>query len=194
MHDVVSLLPSARFDQPYPHLVVPEALPAPLADPFLAWLEIAAPWKLTRETFYEQYEFSLLDVELPEALAPVAAVATVESVRRQMEHHFQAKLRGPVEVIVHRLVPGQTIKIHNDHRPGGETHRLLVQLNRGWAESDGGLLLLFSDPRPEAIRRAICPVHRSAFAFAISELSYHAVATVHAGERFTLVYSFSDES
>jgi Rps23 Pro-64 3,4-dihydroxylase Tpa1-like proline 4-hydroxylase len=111
-----------------------------------------------------------------------------------MGEHFQARLRGAAEVIVHRLVPGQTIKIHNDHRPDGETHRLLIQLNRRWSESDGGLLLLFKDRHPEAICRAIRPIHRSGFAFAISDRSYHAVATVHAGERFTLVYSFSDKA
>jgi hypothetical protein len=194
VQNVVSLSPGTRFEQPYPHLVVPEAMPALLAEALLAWLETAAPWQLTRETFYEQYEFSLLHVDLPEALAPLVAPATVESLRLRMEQHFEARLRGAVEVIAHRLVPGQTIKIHNDHRPDGETHRLLIQLNRGWSESDGGLLLLFKDRRPEAICRAVRPIHRSAFAFTISERSYHAVATVHSGERFTLVYSFSDES
>jgi Rps23 Pro-64 3,4-dihydroxylase Tpa1-like proline 4-hydroxylase len=194
MPAVVSLSPSTLFERPYPHLVVPEALPAPLAGSLLTWLRDAGPWQLTRETFYEQYEFSLLDVELPEDLAAVAAPATIDFLRRQMEQFFQTRLRELAEVTAHRLVPGQTIKIHNDFVPGQETHRLLIQLNHGWSESDGGLLLLFEDRHAETVCRAIRPIHRSAFAFAISERSYHAVTTVHAGERFTLVYSFFSQS
>ncbi len=192
MQAVMSLSPAALFDRPYPHVVVPEALDDHLAGSLLAWLEQEAPWRLTREAFYEQYEFSLHDVALPEDLAPIAAPATLDCLRGQMEQHFRASLRGPVEVTAHRLVPGQTIKIHNDFIPGRETHRLLIQLNRGWSEGDGGLLLLFGDRRAESVCRAVRPVHRSGFAFAICERSYHAVATVRAGERFTLVYSFSD--
>src|SRR5262245_11603312 len=103
MQDVLSLSPSVRFNQPYPHAVVPEVIPTALAEPLLAWLETSGPWRLTRETFYEQYEFSLLHADLPETLAPLIAPATVESLKRQMGEHFQAGLRGPVEIIVHRL-------------------------------------------------------------------------------------------
>ncbi len=95
-----------------------------------------------------------------------------------------------VEVTAHKLVSGQTIRVHNDYRPKGETHRLLIQLNRGWADEQGGLLLLFGSAGANDVRRILRPTHRSAMAFAISPLSFHAVSTIQRGERYTLVYSF----
>src|SRR3954465_12073601 len=80
--------------------------------------------------------------------------------------------------------------IHNDYIGGEETHRLLVQLNRGWDVQDGGVLLLFGSVRPGDICRAVKPSHRSGFAFEISPNSFHAVSRMVNGERYTLVYSF----
>ncbi|RUX10175.1 2OG-Fe(II) oxygenase, partial [Mesorhizobium sp. M8A.F.Ca.ET.059.01.1.1] len=97
-----------------------------------------------------------------------------------------------VEVTAHRMVVGQTIRIHNDFRPGGETHRILVQLNRGWADDQGGLLMLFGSGDADDVRRVIRPVHGSGLGFSISESSFHAVSTITSGERFTLVYSFRE--
>jgi Rps23 Pro-64 3,4-dihydroxylase Tpa1-like proline 4-hydroxylase len=95
-----------------------------------------------------------------------------------------------VEVTAHKLLPGQTIRIHNDYVEGGESHRLLIQLNRGWTDSQGGLLMLFDSSRIDDVRRVIRPLHASATAFAISAKSFHAVSTIRGGERYTLVYSF----
>ena len=75
---------------------------------------------------------------------------------------------------------------------GQETYRLLVQLNRGWHDEQGGMLMLFSSASPDDVRRIIRPLHGSAFAFRITPQSFHAVSTVRSGERFTLVYSFRE--
>ncbi|WP_292625538.1 cyclophane-containing peptide 2OG-Fe(II) oxygenase YhhC [Mesorhizobium sp.] len=98
-----------------------------------------------------------------------------------------------VEVTAHRMVVGQTIRIHNDFRLGGETHRILVQLNRGWADDQGGLLMLFGSGDADDVRRVIRPVHGSGLGFNISKSSFHAVSTINVGERFTLVYSFREK-
>ncbi|MEL0254191.1 MAG: 2OG-Fe(II) oxygenase, partial [Novosphingobium sp.] len=71
-----------------------------------------------------------------------------------------------------------------------ETHRLLVQFNRGWPFENGGLLMTFASERAEDLAEAFVPMHGSAFAFEISPRSFHAVSTIHNGERFTLVYTF----
>ena len=175
----------------------------------LSWLETDAPWKLTETDFYEQHEFSLLDVRPASAappvsdapVAPVAPVAerlvdpeTLASMRRLMARQFGQPLSERVDVTAHKLVAGQTIRIHNDHRPGGESHRLLLQLNRGWQPEYGGYLMFFGGPEPETVGKVIEPTHGSVQAFAISPKSYHAVSTVHRGERFTVVYSFYPET
>ncbi|GLI97048.1 hypothetical protein Sbs19_08660 [Sphingobium sp. BS19] len=103
-----------------------------------------------------------------------------------------ARLPRLTEVTAHKLLPGQTIRIHNDHLDDGETHRILVQLNRGWSDKQGGLLMLFGSATATDVRRIVRPLHGSSFAFEISPRSFHAVSTIASGERYTLVYSFKD--
>ena len=69
---------------------------------------------------------------------------------------------------------------------------MLVQLNRGWREDQGGFLMFFNSHDPSDVHRLFSPTHNSVVGFAISESSNHAVSTTHGGERFTLVFSFYD--
>ncbi len=73
---------------------------------------------------------------------------------------------------------------------GEATHRVLVQLNRGWRDDQGGFLMFFNSGDPADVHRVFSPTHDSVVGFAISEDSHHAVSTIHGGERFTLVFSF----
>ena len=103
---------------------------------------------------------------------------------------FGRRLRERIDCTAHKLVQGQTIRIHNDYIPGEETHRLLLQLNRGWRDAQGGYLMLFNSQDPSDVHRVFLPANDSVVGFAISERSNHAVSTVHGGERFTIVFSF----
>jgi len=161
---------------------------------WLDWLEEEAPWELTVAEFYEQYEFSLLHVSLAPALRDLIAAETLSALRNQMHKQFGQSLSDRVDVTAHKLVSEQTIRIHNDYLPGGESHRLLLQLNRGWVPEDGGYLMFFHGPEPEMVSNVIEPISGSVQAFAISPRSYHAVSTVHAKERLTIVYSFYPNS
>jgi Rps23 Pro-64 3,4-dihydroxylase Tpa1-like proline 4-hydroxylase len=165
-------------------------LPKPLADSALAWMETDAPWSLRIANFYEQWEMHLDETTLPSGLAPLLHRSTVGCFVRTMFGPFTDVKLDLVEVTAHKLLPGQTIRIHNDYVEGGESHRLLIQLNRGWTDSQGGLLMLFDSSRIDDVRRVIRPLHASATAFAISAKSFHAVSTIRGGERYTLVYSF----
>jgi Rps23 Pro-64 3,4-dihydroxylase Tpa1-like proline 4-hydroxylase len=118
------------------------------------------------------------------------APETTETLQRLMLAPITDAPLELTEVTAHKLVSGQTIRVHNDHRPKGETHRVLVQLNRGWTDAQGGLLLLFGSAAAEDVRRILRPTHGSAISFAISPQSFHAVSTIQRGERYTLVYSF----
>lgn len=157
---------------------------------WLDWLEREAPWKLTTAEFYEQYEFSLLHAPLPACAGYLIRPETLSALRRRMSEHFRHPLDENVEVTAHKLVSGQTIRIHNDYITDGESYRLLFQLNRGWEPSYGGYLMLFSGPEPETVSKGMEPKHGTVQAFAISPRSHHAVSTMHGGERFTIVYSF----
>lgn len=162
-----------------------------LAERTLTWMENSAPWTLRIASFYEQWEMHLREEELPEDVRDVLAPATIDGLTRELLPDLLGA-RELIEVTAHRMVAGQTIRIHNDFRPGGETHRMLIQLNRSWADHQGGLLMLFGSGRAEDVQRVIRPLHGSGFGFRISETSFHAVSTITAGERFTLVYSFRE--
>ncbi|MGA9580763.1 MAG: cyclophane-containing peptide 2OG-Fe(II) oxygenase YhhC [Allosphingosinicella sp.] len=176
---------------PFPHVRAVHALPEALASNVLDWLDADAPWSLTEASFYEQQEFSLLSADLPEAVEPLTSCALVASIARELGASLSS---GPLELVdvnAHRLLSGMTIRLHNDFLgTAEESHRMLIQLNRGWSQEQGGLLMLFEEDRPESVADMVLPVHRSAFGFEISECSHHAVSTVHNGVRDTIVYTF----
>jgi hypothetical protein len=181
------------FSEPFPYAVSARAFDSIVSVDILAWLESGAPWKLVETDFYEQFEFSFDDAVLPAGLAFLREQTFVDSLATQIQNLFGVVLSGRVDATAHRLLTGQRIRIHNDFIPEAETHRLLIQLNRGWGDGDGGFLLFFNSQDPADVHKILRPVHNSAVAFAISPDSHHAVTTIHGGERYTLVYSFYAE-
>lgn len=181
----------AEFRQePFSHTSMPAAIESDLANATLQWMETNAPWKLRIASFYEQWELHIDPKKVPAGLSPLVSSAPLGGLVNRMleplaEHELELN-----EITAHKLVSGQTIRIHNDYLEGRESHRLLVQLNRNWTDSQGGFLMLFGSADPSDIRRVIRPLHGSAFAFAISPRSFHAVSQIQGGERYTLVYSF----
>lgn len=175
---------------PFAHATHAAPLPTDLCEDTLAWMETTALWRLRIADFYEQWELHLEPSALPDPLRPLLAADTIQHLLGLMFAPFEPAELELTEVTAHRLLPGQTIRVHNDYLADGESHRLLVQLNRGWDDDQGGLLMLFGSASPEEVRRMLRPTHRSAMAFAISPLSFHAVSTIQRGERYTLVYSF----
>lgn len=160
-----------------------------VGDAILDWLEEAAPWHVTRTDFYEQSEFSCWDSHSPVATFLTSDVV-LAPVRTAMTSVFRKSFEENVSVVCHRLLPPQKIGIHNDFLVGEETHRMVIQLNRGLTDDDGGILMLFNSEDPSDIHRLLRPTHRSGFAFEISSTSHHAVSQVHGGERYSLIYSF----
>lgn len=179
-----------KLETPYPHAVSTMALNSDDAEKVLHWFETSAPWNLVEESFYEQYEFSLRDVTPPSDIDSLFSKESMKSLTLLVEKWFCASLSDKVDVTAHKLVPGQTIRIHNDFIPGQETHRVLIQFNRGWKDENGGMLMLFGGINPTDIKQVYRPSHNSGVAFEISKKSLHAVSTIHSSERFTLVFSF----
>jgi Rps23 Pro-64 3,4-dihydroxylase Tpa1-like proline 4-hydroxylase len=176
--------------QPFQCFTVPEVISEELEEALLTWFESEAPWRLTVMDFYEQYEFDFRDVDLPSILKPLFSENTLNELRRDVGTLLGASLKSQIEITAHKLNRSQKIRIHNDARPDGETHRFLIQLNRGWNEANGGMLMLFQGPEVEMLDDIIAPTSRSAFGFEISAASYHAVSQVYQSDRYTLVFSF----
>ena len=180
-------------DKPFSCFTIENAVSELIEQRLLAWFEQSAPWKLRVADFYEQYEFSFDDLVLPADIQPVFSSSSVQQIRHEMEKHFRTKLRANVEITAHQLTNNQTIRVHNDFRSNGETHRFLIQLNRGWEEQNGGYLMLFRGDSVESVDCIIPPYSRSGFGFEISHSSHHAVSKVHSGNRYTIVFSFYED-
>jgi hypothetical protein len=178
------------YRSPYPHFTATLEASASLLNATLAWLETEAPWRLVRASFYEQYEFSLLDVTLPRSVQAFTSPQWLEILRDYVSTVFNCPMRSDVLALAHRLTTDQRIAIHNDYLIGEESHRLVIQLNRGLTESDGGFFMLFNSEDVTDISAVLAPVCGSVLSFAIGPNSYHAVSRMHRGERFTLIYSF----
>ena len=178
------------FSTPFEYFVSPAALANDLSLAVLHWFETDAPWKLVETDFYEQYEFSLWDVEVPPELLVLRQPDFLNELKSKVENLFKVELGNHIDVAAHKLIPGQRIRIHNDSIEGEKTYRLLIQLIRSYKDEDGGLLLLFNSSDPADIHKAFRPIHNDAIGFIVSPLSNHAVSLIHGGERFTLVYSF----
>jgi Rps23 Pro-64 3,4-dihydroxylase Tpa1-like proline 4-hydroxylase len=187
---LLSLSTVESFSKPFDYFISPQALGDDLSATLLRWLETGAPWKLVETDFYEQYEFSFWDVDVPLELRVFREPDFLNALKTKVEELLEVELNKDVDVAAHRLIPGQRIRIHNDFIAGEKVYRLLIQLNRGCKDEDGGLLLLFNSSDPADIHKAYRPIHNSAIGFAVSPTSNHAVSTIHGGERFTLVYSF----
>lgn len=189
----IQLLDMAKtevFSMPFPYFVCPQVLSPQLGANLLTWLENDAPWKLVETDFYEQYEFSFFDVHLPPEISVLTLPENLSHIRNQVENLFSVKLETRIDLTAHKLISGQRIRIHNDYIPGFETHRLLIQLNRGWEDENGGMLMFFNSDNPSDVHKIFRPTHNSSVGFAISPNSNHAVSTIYQGERFTIIYSF----
>lgn len=180
-------------DSPFSHCTIDRVLSRDREASLLAWLESAAPWRLVETDFYEQYEFSLLDVEIPRDLADLFSLSALTRLRATLAGAFGVRFGTRMTAVAHKLVAGQRIAIHNDFLEDGETHRLTVQLNRGLVDEDGGFILLFNSADPADVHAVLRPVSGSGLAFAIGPSSFHAVSRQHGGERFTIVFSFHAE-
>jgi Rps23 Pro-64 3,4-dihydroxylase Tpa1-like proline 4-hydroxylase len=187
----IDLSSAAVRSVPFSCFTVARAISEELEQHLLTWFEGEAPWRLAVMDFYEQYEFDFRDVmEVPAPLRQFFSQTTLTQLRADVGALLGAPLGSQIDITAHKLSRTQKIRIHNDARPDGETHRLLIQLNRGWDDANGGLLMLFGGPEVGTLNDVIVPKSGSAFGFEISESSHHAVSKVYQGDRYTLVFSF----
>ena len=90
---------------PFPHASSPAILTADAASVALSWLRSDAPWKLRVESFYEQYEFSLLSADLPSHLRGLTNAKFVDALRSFLRESVGAPEQlDLVDVSAHKLV------------------------------------------------------------------------------------------
>src|SRR5256885_1560747 len=99
------------FSTPFDYFLSPQALEPNLSTAVLSWLETAAPWELVETDFYEQYEFSVWDVEVPPSLLVLREPGFLNELRTTIGDLFKVELGNDVDIAAHRLTPGQRIRL-----------------------------------------------------------------------------------
>ncbi|WP_135458911.1 cyclophane-containing peptide 2OG-Fe(II) oxygenase YhhC [Vibrio echinoideorum] len=184
------------YDTPYKHFTSSSNLNEKTIQELLSWLDLEAPWKLVETDFYEQYELSLNSSDNLGEAKFLIDQDTLSQLRAQVESLFKVNIEEKVEVVAHKLVKGQTIRVHNDYlqEDHRETHRVLLQISKEFKESNGGYLMTFNGPNSDDLNSVIPPIPGSIQGFEISQNSHHAVSTVHGGVRYTIIYTFKERS
>ncbi len=95
------------FSTPFDFFVSPEALRDDLSTRVLDWLETEAPWQLVETDFYEQYEFSLWDVDLRSQLLVLLEADFLNELKRKVGDLFEVELKNDIDVAAHKLIPGR---------------------------------------------------------------------------------------
>ena len=191
---ILELNSSSVQRTPFLHSSFSSAMPISDSNALLEWLEDGAPWRLRVADFYEQYEFSITDAVIPDLVEPLFSTQALLELRIGVQDAVGVTLNNRIDITAHKLTKGQRIRIHNDYIPGQESHRLLIQLNRGWTDEQGGALIFFGSNDPNDVRKIFRPIHNTGVLFEISPTSLHAVSPITTGERFTLVFSFYRET
>ena len=177
------------YQEPFPYFTAAASFSHESMSSLLAWLESDARWKLVEADFYEQHELCLTQGQLPGPVSFLRRAGFLDAMRREVGGIFNQSFAVRVDWSVHKMLAGQRIRIHNDVHTNGETHRVIIHINRGWSMSKGGFLMLFDSANPVDIHRVLMPLSGSVIGFEISEKSSHAVSKVLDGERFSVVYS-----
>lgn len=191
MYEVCFDLDSAKVKQePFPHFSIGNVLPSGTISALFDWFRQTDVWKLVETDFYEQYEFSLLHVDLPDDLKFLISEGTLNYIGQRYIQEFGVDGLDIVDIVAHKLVNEQRIGVHNDFINGEETHRMVLHINPLWKEENGGLLLLFNSSKVEDLSQIVKPLDNTAFGFEISRRSHHAVSKIYDYTRYTIVYTF----
>lgn len=175
---------------PFPHFSATSILNNNLEIRLYDWFRSTEEWNLVETDFYEQYEFSLLSIEVPTGLKCLIESEFLSTIKNEFTGAFHVEGFELIDIVAHKLVNSQHIGVHNDFINEEETHRLVIHINPDWKEEHGGYLLLFNSSDSNDMSKVVSPVNNSAFGFEISRLSYHAVSQIHNFTRYTVVYTF----
>lgn len=188
--EILFLEEAVQNSVPFPHFHSKGVLSTVDEECLFDWLEECDMWELVKADFYTQYEFSFEDVTLPERLRWLVGKENIQYIENEFRKIFNLQSIKLTNITAHKLVSSHKISIHNDYIDGEETHRLLLQINRGWREEHGGFLMMFNSFDASDVAAIYKPVSNSVVGFEISEKSYHAVSTINDFSRYTLVFTF----
>lgn len=191
--DVLAFGTVVRRTAPYLHIVSPRFYTEQFAETLLRWLESGATWRLKEAALFKQYELGFTHFKHCSEIEGLWDPGVLARLRDAVSKGFGVPVSGRINISAHKLVAGQHGSIHTDNEPD-ETHRLVVQLNRGRASDAGGNLVLLSGPTTDDIAVVFKQTTNSAIGFGLGPASFHAIGRVRTGTQFTIIYTFFNEA
>jgi hypothetical protein len=191
--DVLAFETVYRRTVPYPHFISPRFYTERFAEALLTWLESGAEWRLKETPLFAQYDLGFSRFKHCTEIQGLWDPAVLARLRDEAGRAYGVPVSGRINISAHKLVTGQHGSVHTDNEPG-ETHRLVVQLNRGRANDSGGNLVLLSGPKPTDMSVVFKQTSNSAVGFGLGPASHHAIGRVRTGTRFTVIYTFLSDA
>jgi Rps23 Pro-64 3,4-dihydroxylase Tpa1-like proline 4-hydroxylase len=178
---------------PFVHFFKQDFVDPELANEILEWFRKCNLWKPRKvKDFYEVADFDFGKATVPAKFDFLKSPSLVKSLVAFAKKSCP-QVNGKVDITAHRMTNGEKIKIHTDHGDLDQHFRIIIQFNKDWEISNGGLIMLFDSDSPsleQETNRIYIPENGSAWGFEISERSFHAVSPIRNNIRYSLVYTF----
>jgi len=144
-------------------------------------------WERRASDFY-RFDVPCAAEEKKSVLEMLLNIGDLRIHRVALEHIFGVRLEALPRLEIHRYTQDCGIGPHTD--AGLPEVRVVVNLNRNWNRSDGGIWILSTD---SALRLpAYLPsISNTGFAFATSIQTYHALSILENGITYGLTIRFS---
>ncbi len=159
------------IERPFPHVLAAEVLSAGTEAEVLSRLE-EFEWKNWSGEFF-RFQVSAVSDQLASLLALPALTNMVCQMKPALERHLKTSLSSDVSCDVHRYDKDSSISFHTDESV--RDVRFVLNLNRGWTLSDGGVWALSSEPEL-ASSIFLPPLSNTGFAFAAGRNTFHALS------------------
>ncbi len=179
------------FDEPYRHFLCFESFGADDAADMREVLSSDLDWGVREGSFYVTYRLDLRAFFEKRRTPRFLDEDFLFRMRDRMSKLFSVPLSDTIQVLGHRMIPGQRIGVHNDNPGlGFENYRIVTQFTFDQKPEDGGELNIHTSDRPQDVYQSIRPYPNMSFGFETSARSYHSVNLVRNVNRDAMLFNF----
>ncbi|MEV5000522.1 2OG-Fe(II) oxygenase [Nocardioides sp. LML1-1-1.1] len=179
---------------PFPHFIWDAVYRPEVAQSILSWLQAFPGWEGREQPHWKASAFALKPTDVPTSLQPVFSATSLRFLRTRMEEAYSRPFDNAIKVEAYRHGRGDQTTIHTDYEPGKTvfTHRLITYFADPSDEVGGGDLRLFEEGSSGPVEaRRYAATHNLASSLEFGPSSFHQVAAVTRGLRYSLVWSFT---
>lgn len=169
---------------PFGHVLLAPVLREHAIDRLLGELE-GAEWQRRADTFYR--------FDVPSSPAPMQVEGFLEQsssdLKLLLEASLGCALAAEPQFEIHRYRKNDGIGPHTDARC--PEVRVVININSGWSSSQGGVWVLATESTMTSGRHLLPAICNTAFAFATSSRTFHALSVRRSGVSYGITIRFA---